>query len=70
MGTGALPPYFLNAGTFVFNLIFSENQRFALFVFNDFIQFEFMNETIGSNANQLPGDVRPEFQYTVSQPGL
>jgi lipopolysaccharide transport system ATP-binding protein len=63
---GVLPPHFLNAGIFVFNLIFGQNQRFALFAINDFIQFEVMNETIGSNADQLPGVVRPEIQYTIS----
>jgi lipopolysaccharide transport system ATP-binding protein len=63
---GVLPPHFLNAGIFIFNLIFGENQRFALFTINDFIQFEVMNEMIGSNANQLPGLVRPDIQYSVS----
>ena len=67
---GVLPPHFLNAGAFVFNLIFGQNQRFALFAINDFIQFEVMNETIGSNANHLPGVVRPDIQYTISQSGL
>jgi lipopolysaccharide transport system ATP-binding protein len=67
---GTLPPHFLNAGTFVFNLIFGENQRFALFTINDFIQFEVMNETIGSNSNQLPGVVRPAIQYTVSHASI
>lgn len=63
---GVLPPYFLNAGIFIFNLIFGENQRFILFAINDFIQFEVMNEMLGSNANQLPGLVRPDIQYSIS----
>jgi lipopolysaccharide transport system ATP-binding protein len=64
---GVLPPHFLNAGIFIFNLIFGENQRFALFTINDFIQFEIMNETLGSNSNQLPGVLRPNIEYSVSQ---
>lgn len=63
---GVLPPHFLNAGIFIFNLIFGENQRFALFTIKDFIQFEITNESIGSNSNQLPGLVRPDIQYSVS----
>ncbi|MFY7839473.1 MAG: polysaccharide ABC transporter ATP-binding protein [Lacibacter sp.] len=65
---GTLPPHFLNAGTFLFNLIFGENQRYALFVAQDFIRFEVMNESIGSNANVLPGFVRPNIQYEVTTP--
>jgi lipopolysaccharide transport system ATP-binding protein len=63
---GVVPPYLLNAGIFIFNLIFGENQRFTLFAINDFIQFEVMNEMLGSNANQLPGLVRPDIQYSIS----
>jgi lipopolysaccharide transport system ATP-binding protein len=67
---GVLPPYFLNAGIFIFNLIFGENQRYALFTINDFIQFEVMNEMLGSNANQLPGVLRPDIQYSVSHESI
>lgn len=65
---GELPPHFLNAGTFLFNLIFGENQRYALFVAEDFIRFDVMNESFGSNANILPGFVRPNIQYEVKTP--
>lgn len=65
---GTLPPDFLNAGTFLFNIIFGENQRYALFVIQDFIRFEVMNESIGSNANILPGLVRPKIQYEIITP--
>jgi len=65
---GTLPPHFLNAGTFLFNIIFGENQRYALLVVQDFIRFDVMNESIGSNANVLPGFVRPNIQYQVTTP--
>lgn len=65
---GTLPPYFLNAGTFLFNLIFGENQRYALFMVQDFVRFEVMNESIGSNANILPGFTRPDIKYQVTTP--
>jgi lipopolysaccharide transport system ATP-binding protein len=67
---GKLPPHLLNAGTFIFDLIFGENQRYALFVIKDIIQFEVMNENIGSNSSQLPGLLRPDIQYTILQPGI
>jgi lipopolysaccharide transport system ATP-binding protein len=63
---GKLPGYFLNAGNYSFNLIFGENQRHALFMIHDFIQFEVMNESLGSNSNILPGLVRPEIIYKTS----
>lgn len=64
---GVLPPHFLNAGNFIFNLIFGENQRYLLFQANDFIQFEVLNETLGSNSNILPGVTRPDIEYTIKE---
>lgn len=61
--TGVLPPNLLNAGVYKFNLIFGENQRYALFTANDFIQFELMNVGIEGNASQLPGVLRLEIPY-------
>jgi lipopolysaccharide transport system ATP-binding protein len=63
---GILPPHFLNAGNFIFNLIFGENQRYLLYQINDFIQFEVLNETLGSNSNILPGVTRPQIEYSIS----
>ncbi len=58
----------LNAGTYLFNLIFGENQRYALYIVQDFVSFEVMNESIGSNSNILPGVIRPSIQYEVKIP--
>jgi lipopolysaccharide transport system ATP-binding protein len=63
--TGKLPPNFLNAGNYRFNLIFGENQRFGLYSKNDVIQFEITNETLGTNSKTLPGVVRPEIAYEI-----
>lgn len=63
-----LPPDLLNAGTYLFNLIFGENQRYALFIVEDFVRFEVMNESFGANANILPGVIRPAIQYEVKIP--
>lgn len=63
---GKLNPNLLNAGNYSFKMIFGENQRYALFVIEDFIRFEVMNEADGSNSNILPGIIRPEIDYRLS----
>jgi lipopolysaccharide transport system ATP-binding protein len=63
---GILPPHFLNAGNFIFNLIFGENQRYLLFQINDLIHFEIFNETLGSNSNIRPGITSPQIEYSIS----
>lgn len=63
---GKLEPYLLNAGNYSFKMIFGENQRYALFVIEDFIRFEVVNETDGSNSNVLPGVIRPNIDYQLS----
>ncbi len=63
--TGKLPPNFLNAGNYRFNLIFGENQRFGLYSKNDIIQFELTNESFGTNSKTLPGVVRPQIPYEI-----
>lgn len=63
---GRLSPNLLNAGNYSFKMIFGENQRYALFVIEDFIRFEVMNEADGSNSNILPGIIRPEIDYRLS----
>ena len=62
---GNIPPYFINAGIYKFNLIFGENQRYVLFSINDFIQFEVLNESLGSNSLSLPGILRPNINYKI-----
>lgn len=66
---GELKPHLLNAGTYRFKVIFGENQRYALFIAEDFIQFEIVNEAIGSNAHILPGVIRPQIPFEVSYNG-
>lgn len=63
---GTLPPNLLNAGTYQFKLIFGENQRYALFTVEDFVQFEILNENLGSNSSLLPGVIRPNIIYETS----
>lgn len=63
---GTLPANLLNAGTYHFKIIFGENQRYQLFSIDDFIQFEILNESIGSNSNVLPGVIRPDIMYATA----
>lgn len=60
-----LPPFLLNAGTYQFKLLFGENQRYLLFSTDDILQFEILNESLGSNNSMLPGIIRPDFQYRI-----
>lgn len=61
--TGFLPANLINSGNYKFNLIFGENQRYALFAVNDFIHFEVLNESIEGNALTLPGILRLDIPY-------
>jgi len=63
--TGIIPGDLLNAGFYQFNIIFGLNQREVLFMANDILGFELINETLGSNSQILPGIIRPNIQYTV-----
>ncbi len=64
--TGEIPSFFLNAGSYKLKVIFGENQRYALFVKDDIISFEILNEVAGSNHSVLPGVVRGNIKYKVS----
>lgn len=64
---GQLPGNLLNAGNYRFKIIFGENQRYPLFIADDFIQFEILNESIGSNSHILPGVIRPKINFAVSE---
>jgi lipopolysaccharide transport system ATP-binding protein len=66
--SGQLPPQFLNAGTYRFNLIFGENQRFGLWWKSDVVMFEVENEIFGTNSKILPGVVRPDITYSINRP--
>jgi lipopolysaccharide transport system ATP-binding protein len=61
-----LPTKFLNAGTYSISIIFGENQRYVLYKVKDFVSFEVLPETSGSNSNTLPGITIPELQIEQS----
>ncbi len=63
---GTIPAYLLNSGIYKFNLIFGEDQRYALLLKEDFLQFEIENEMKGSNATQLPGFLNYTIPYNIS----
>jgi lipopolysaccharide transport system ATP-binding protein len=67
--SGGLPSNLLNAGSYSFKIIFGENQRYELFSIEEIVQFEVLNESIGSNSNILPGVIRPHINYKVSYAG-
>lgn len=64
--TGTLPSYLLNAGRYAFKIIFGENQRYELFSASDFIRFEILNESAGSNSGLTPGVIVPYIKYEVN----
>lgn len=61
-----LPPNFLNAGNYYFKIIFGENQKYILYENENLISFSVENKAIGSNANVLPGIVRPNLHFINS----
>ena len=63
--TGELPSNLLNAGIYQFKLLFGENQRHLLFGVDDVVQFEILNEALGSNSSVLPGVIRPNIRYEI-----
>ncbi len=63
---GTVPPNIINAGSFHFNLIFGENQRYALFTKDNFLQFEIENEPLGIHTHRIPGVLRMKLDYTTS----
>ncbi|MBK0378216.1 ABC transporter ATP-binding protein [Mucilaginibacter segetis] len=63
--TGTLPPNLLNTGKYSFKIIFGENQRYELFSITEFIKFEVLNESAGSNSFIAPGIIRPYLNYKV-----
>ncbi len=60
-----LPPNFLNAGRYKFKLIFGRNQYYSLYINEDIVNFEVLNETAGSNNSVLPGIIRPVLDYKI-----
>lgn len=66
---GVIQPFTLNAGTYTFNLIFGESQRYVLHKEDHFIQMEILNEALGSNTSVLPGVLRPNIDYQIEFKG-
>jgi lipopolysaccharide transport system ATP-binding protein len=64
----SLPNQLLNTGSYRINLIFGENQRYLLLKLDDFIQFEVLPESLGSNSTKLPGIILPELEFTIQNP--
>ena len=62
--TCSLPDKYLNAGTYSVSMIFGQNQRYLLFNIRDFVSFEVMTETSGSNSSRLPGITIPDLKIT------
>ncbi|MDR2121890.1 MAG: ATP-binding cassette domain-containing protein [Flavobacteriaceae bacterium] len=60
---GQIPPNLLNAGIYKFKLIFGEDQRYSLYIKDEIIQFEILNESMGGNSGLLPGIIRPELNF-------
>ena len=64
-----LPPHLLNAGNYYFKIIFGENQRYVLFENDNLVSFYVENKALGSNANVLPGIIRPDLKFINSYYG-
>ena len=54
----SVPSNLLNAGNYYISLLFGKNQREVLYHQNQVLQFEILNETIGTNSHPLPGFIR------------
>lgn len=60
---GSIAPHILNSGTYNFSLIFGEDARIPLFIIQNFIQFEIMNEAINGISKSLPGILRTDIGF-------
>lgn len=61
-----LPNPLLNTGIYSVSLLFGQNQRHVLYKTDNFISFEVLRETIGSNSNKLPGVIFPLLHFETS----
>ena len=64
-----MPANFLNAGNYYFRLIFGQDQRKALYICDDIVGFEVENVKLGTNIAQMPGIIRPKFNYKIDSNG-
>ncbi|KFC23523.1 ABC transporter ATP-binding protein [Epilithonimonas lactis] len=60
-----MPANLLNAGNYYFRLIFGQDQRKALYICDDIVGFEVENVKLGTNIAQMPGIIRPKFEYKI-----
>ena len=63
---GQIAPHILNAGVYSFSMIFGEDTRIALFMIQNFVQFEIMNEAINGVSKSLPGVIRTDIDFKTS----
>lgn len=66
--TTEIPSMLLNTNLYKINLIFGENQRYALFKIKDIFAFEVENSNAGqgSNMSKTPGIIRPDLDWTFT----
>jgi lipopolysaccharide transport system ATP-binding protein len=64
---GEIAPLLLNSGTYKFKIIFGQDQRTPLFVIDQIVQFEIMNEVKGSNPWQAPGITYMPCKYSFKK---
>jgi len=63
--TGSLAGNILNSGSYRLKVIFGENQRYPIFIADDLVRFEILNESKGSNSFQLPGVLSTNIDFAV-----
>lgn len=65
-----MPSYYLNSGEYSISLIFGKDQQEKLFGLENCYFFKIENDAIlGRNNGYLPGVLRPNFKYKISQIG-
>ena len=64
-----IPANLLNAGNYYFRLMFGQDQRKALYICDDIVGFEVENVKLGTNIAQMPGIIRPKFEYKIDSNG-
>lgn len=60
-----LPPNLLNTGNYYFNILFGQDQRVLLYLARSIVGFEVENVKLGKNISNLPGVIRPSFEYDI-----
>lgn len=60
-----IEPNLLNSGNYYFKIIFGQDQRIPLYTCDEIVGFEVENVKIGTNITQMPGIIRPRFDYKI-----